>query len=93
MEQMLESLQQQLDNQKYFQSAIVKQDLSGLMEYCENCAFKKMNTEMGRFICNLDYKSVLENKVCAKNLRRNQNEAKRNETKPRTTRKRSDGKG
>ena len=91
MEEMLKTLQQKLDEQKYYQSAIARQDLGGMMSYCENCAFKKLK-EKDRFICNLEYKSVVENQVCAKNYRRNNNESKQNGGKPRTTRKRSNGK-
>ena len=87
MEQMLKSLQNQLDTQKYYQSATAHEDLSGMMSYCENCAFKKMSAKGERFICNLDYKSVVENQVCAKNYRRNNSESK-----SKTTRKRSNGK-
>lgn len=91
MEQLLKSLQQKLDAQKYYQSAIAHQDLGGMMSYCDGCAFKKL-VEKDRFKCNLEYKSVVENQVCAKNYRRNNNET-RVESKPKATRKRSNGKG
>jgi hypothetical protein len=37
------------------------------MDYCDGCAFKKFDTNKNHHICNLDYKSVNENQVCAKN--------------------------
>ena len=90
MESLLKDLQTKLDTQKYYQSSTARQDLSGLMSYCENCAFKRMSSEQGRFICNLDYHSVVENQVCAKNYRRNKEESKQTSVKPK--RKRSNGK-
>ena len=90
MENLLKSLQENLDTQKYYQSATARQDLSGLMSYCDNCAFKKMDLNKNRYICNLDYNSVVTNQVCAKNYRRNKNESKETSVKP--IRKRNNGK-
>ena len=87
MENLLKELQNKLDTQKYYQSATARQDLSGRMDYCKNCYFQKFDNEKGYVICNLDEKSKVENQVCAKNYRRNNSESK-----PKTTRKRNNGK-
>lgn len=65
-----EKTQKELDEKKYFQSQTARQDLSGLMEYCDNCDFRLFSQEKQRLICNLDSKSREENKVCEKNYRR-----------------------
>ena len=67
----LDALQKELDKTKYIQSEIAKQDLSGEMPCCKNCAFQRANAEKTRNICNLDRKSIVENQVCAKNKVRN----------------------
>ena len=67
----LDALQKELDDKKYIQSEIAKQDLSGEMPYCKNCAFQRANAEKTRNICNLDRKPIVENQVCAKNKVRN----------------------
>lgn len=67
----LDALQKELDKTKYIQSEIAKQDLSGEMPYCKNCAFQRANAEKTRNICNLDRKPIVENQVCAKNKVRN----------------------
>ena len=67
----LDALQKELDKTKYIQSEIAKQDLSGEMPYCKNCAFQRANEEATRKICNLDRRAIVENQVCAKNKVRN----------------------
>lgn len=80
------NLQNQLDEKKYLESEIAKIDLGGLMSYCDNCAFKRMDIEKNRCICNLDRKSVEINCVCARNYIRNneENELKNKLNKRRT---------
>lgn len=87
MENLLKELQNKLDTQKYYQSATAQQDLSGRMSYCKNCYFQRYDAEKGYTICNLEEKSKVENEVCAKNYRRNNGESK-----PKTNRKRNNGK-
>lgn len=87
----LKMKQKELDEKKYLQSQTARQDLGGRMEYCKDCYFLKFDTEKKHLICNLDERAKVENQVCAKNYeRRNQNESK--QTKPRSDRKRSNGK-
>lgn len=88
METLLKELQEKLDTQKYYQSATARQDLSGRMSYCKGCYFQRYDAEKGYIICNLDEKSKVENQVCAKNHRRNNDESK-----PKSTRKRNNAKG
>ena len=67
----LDALQEELDKNKYIESQIAKQDLSGEMPCCKNCAFQRANAEKTRNICNLDRRAIVENQVCAKNKVRN----------------------
>ena len=62
--------QKELDQKKYLQSQTARTDLSGLMAYCENCDFRKLDVENNRLICNLDTVSREVNQVCAKNYYR-----------------------
>lgn len=64
-------LQKELDEKKYRQSEIARQDLAGRMEYCKNCTFNIYDAKVERMICNLDHLSRTENCVCAKNKIRN----------------------
>lgn len=66
-----EKLQKELDKTKYIQSEIAKQDLSGKMPYCKNCAFQRCNLERTRNTCHLDRQMVVEYQVCARNKVRN----------------------
>lgn len=82
----LKEKQKQLDEEKYYQSQTVRQDLGGRMPYCQGCYFVVFDAEKGHPICNLDEKSKVENQVCAKNYIR------RKESEQRKTRARSNGK-
>lgn len=62
-------LQKELDTKKYIESELAKRDLSGYMNFCENCAFQKQINET--YICNLNRKDIEDNCVCAKNQLRN----------------------
>ena len=93
----LKEKQKKLDEEKYLQSQIARQDLGGRMPYCEGCYFVKFDAEKGHPICNLDENSKVENQVCAKNFLRRKESESRNikkenvRTKPRTTRKTNNG--
>lgn len=58
----LEELQNKLDEKKYLESEIAKQDLSGKMEYCKKCAFCYKRFAQ----CTLSHQSRLANCVCAR---------------------------
>lgn len=96
-EQELKNKQKELDEKKYRQSEIAKQDLAGRMEYCDGCYFVKFDHEKGHVICNLDERSKIENQVCAKNyVRRKENESRNVQKevvgkRPRTNRKTNNG--
>lgn len=67
----LQELQKQLDEKKYFESQIAKQDLSGKMFYCEDCIFRHYAD------CQLIQESRVVNCVCARQEnRRNGSENK-----------------
>ena len=94
----LKEQQEYLDSQKYYRSLGECRDCGGLMSYCDECAFKKFDTERDRFICNLDYEIIKENNVCANNyIRRNKSESdtiqgKTGNTKGRRARQKDNGK-
>ena len=93
----VKELQQAFEIEKYHQSFNAKTDKGGLMYFCEGCAFVKFDTNKNRCICNLAYDTVTENQVCAKNyIKEKQIGTRKIETtnsKPRTIRKKNNGKG
>lgn len=74
-------MQKKLDEKKYLESEIANQDLGGLMDFCKNCVFQKMESNAGRIICNLNRKAIEANYVCAKNYFRNKENEIRRRTK------------
>lgn len=80
-------LQDKLDTKKYYQSEIARQDLSGLMEYCEDCTFRQINLETNKNTCILDHSARVANHICAKNYMRRKNDEDRTKTKTNTRRK------
>ena len=82
----LKELQKELDTKKYYQSSTAQQDLSGMMDYCDKCFFKRRDSENENFRCTLDRISVETNQVCAKNYMRNKEyDELRKQKQPRTT--------
>lgn len=61
----LNELQKQLDEKKYFESQVARQDLSGKMFYCETCIFKSKEQT-----CELTNESRVANCVCARQEQR-----------------------
>ena len=60
--EMLKPIQKELDEKKYYESEISKQDLSGKMEYCKYCSICYQAYRQ----CPLDQHSREINCVCAK---------------------------
>ena len=60
-------LQKELDEKKYRQSELARQDLAGRMEYCNGCSFNVFDIQEQHMVCDLDHTSRTENCVCAKN--------------------------
>lgn len=95
----LKEQQEYLDLQKYYRSLVECRNCGGMMSYCEDCAFKRFDTEHNRFICNLDYDIIKENNVCANNYIRGQKyesirvQEQTGNTKSRRTRQKNNGKG
>lgn len=60
--EMLKPIQKELDEKKYYESEIARQDLSGKMEYCKYCTVCYQSFRQ----CPLDQHTRETNCVCAK---------------------------
>lgn len=70
----LEKSQEELDLMKYRQSELGRTNLAGRMSFCKDCLFNYNN------ICELNYETVKNLCVCARNKRRLDNEKKTRRT-------------
>ena len=57
-------LQKNLDYKKYYKSEMAEKDLSGKMDYCEKCNYRK------GAVCDVSQEQREENSYCAKAYRK-----------------------
>lgn len=63
----LDFLQNHLDEIKYCRSQEAECDLSGKMDYCEDCEFKQWDDTVRDYYCILSQSDRSNNCFCAKN--------------------------